>query len=131
VLGVVTGNPDRSDPRQLHRAAWDLVEGEVQRRVATLVATVAEQLGKGGALSEPAAVVEAADNGRVATLLVEAGATVWARRTDGSFEVHAEPEDGDVDLVGLAAVAALRTGAELAVARPAQLAAPLAALLRY
>lgn len=112
----IAGNPDHLRPDELLQAAWPVVRGPIDRQRAELAERFGAAHGTGSAVTDPAELRRAAEEGRIATLLAPVDATA----------VQQAPE-GDLDL---AVVAALRTGAEVAVTELPENVA-LAALLRF
>lgn len=77
---VVEGNPDGRSAAQLHDAAWPLVSDHFAAREQRYLDRYREQAGTGRTVTGLAEVLAAARDGRVDTLIVEAGA-------DGSNEL--------------------------------------------
>jgi hypothetical protein len=128
VAGVVPGSPDRVDRRQLHRAARLLIVERARRRVADVRHRAVEDR---RIATDPPAVVTAATEGRVASLLVERGAEVWTGTAEPASGRSVERRLDEVDLVGVAVAATLRHGGEVLIAGPDELDGPMVAHLRF
>jgi len=100
------------------------VLNQVNARLGTADKTVAIRLEE---------ILQAGPEGRVDAIVVATDETLWGRFGDGALTAHGSPGPEDEDLVNLAAVQALRTGARaFAVPRerlPRQV--PAAATLRF
>jgi hypothetical protein len=129
VLGVVDGNPDRVDPRALHRAAWPLVDAAHREREGDHARRLVEDQRPGVTVRDPAAVADAAESGRLGELFVERGAQCWTGGRTGT-RAGLERRVGGTELVGVAALAALGHGAEVHVVEPGVLGGPLLGRLR-
>jgi hypothetical protein len=76
-------NPDAQPIDELRERAWQVVEPQYRSRLATLADEFAVAKSKGLGSNDLAEVAQAAANGRVATLLIEADRQI-AGRLDGS-----------------------------------------------
>jgi hypothetical protein len=132
---AVEGNPEGRSPEGLHADAWEKVAPvfAAARRRAT--ERLEAGVGTGITISDPAEVVRAGREGRVDTLFLVEGRTVWGRLDDDpsvAVEAHDERRPGDDDLLDLAATEALLTGAAVYTGDlPGPIDAPAAALLRW
>jgi hypothetical protein len=101
----VEGNPDRLSDRELHDRAWPLVRPLFEAGRQRAAARYQQLAGTEHASAELEAVVAAAYAGRVETLFVAPGRTVWGvfDAAAGRTERHEEPSFGDVDLLDFAA----------------------------
>jgi hypothetical protein len=110
VPGAVEGSPEARRPGELHAAAWELVAPmfESSRRAAET--HLRSALASGRAVTGAAAVAEAADAGRVATLFLVDDEPVWGRLEGGRAEVHEHRGQSDVDLLERAATATRSAG---------------------
>lgn len=132
---TVAGSPDRVPDHELAASARGLVsEWESVERERALD-RYRELTPRSRAVHEPEAVIAAAAEGRVDTVLLATDQRRWGTFDPESFEVeiHAVREPGDEDLVDLALWMTLNQGGR-AVALPADTmphGAPLAAILRY
>ncbi|MGJ3507456.1 hypothetical protein [Enemella sp. A6] len=113
---VVAGNPDRSRPDELLAGAWPVARGPIEARRAELAERLGSARGTGSAVTDPAELRRAAEEGRVETLLAPV-----------EVDAQSAPAGEDADL---AVVAALRTGATIAVSELPE-GVSLAALLRF
>jgi hypothetical protein len=130
VVASVGGNPDRVDLRQLQQAAWASVAPEWAAAVGRSLDRVADSLGTGLTLEEPAEVVEAAENGRLDALAVVPGTTWWGR-PEAPGSLHDRRQPGDVDLVAVASVATLRHGGRVLPAPADRFESSVVALARF
>jgi hypothetical protein len=131
----IDGNPDRLDARELHALALAMVEPRFAERLERVLRRYAEVAGTGRATDDLQAVLAAAEDGRVAALVVATGIRHWGRwdPETRTAEVHDARRPGDRDLLDAAAVAALGTGAAIH-ACPAERVPGMqgiAAILRY
>jgi len=113
----VAGNPDRSKADELCRKAWEIVQPEVEQAREAALSRFGAATGKGRTAGRLDAVLPAADEGRVDTLLVAAGAERWGRfdPEQRRLDVHDRPEPDDEELVNLAMIRAFRQGAAVHV----------------
>jgi len=109
----LAGNPDERKPSELCSEAWKLLEPGVSEARDRAVARYHQAAANGQAAGRLDAVLPAAHEGRVDTLLVAADGERWGRYDPGErrLDVHDRPEPHDEDLVNLAAVVAYRQGA--------------------
>ena len=95
-VGHISGNHDRSSWAALHRAAWPLVEDRMRadglRAIDSLDRARSAHRYAGG-IDEVWAL---ANEGRIATLVVEDGDTIAGRIIDGRLEPSDEREAPDV-----------------------------------
>lgn len=78
LLGAtVEGSPDEMRPEELHGRARPILEAQWRAKVADARSRFQERAAHGLATSKFSEVVDAADAGRVDTLLVKKGASVW------------------------------------------------------
>jgi hypothetical protein len=108
VDGAVTGNPDELTASELLDRAWPLVEplSERPRREAAerFLAKAAPTL------DMAAAVVGAAEAGRVESLFVPGDVEQWGHAEQGGTREDAERRPGDRDLFDVAAIETIRHG---------------------
>jgi hypothetical protein len=86
-------------------------------------------------LTDPVQIATAAREGRIDILIAARGRQQWAAvdESQGRFELHAEPQPGDEDLVDYATVQTLLHGGQVYVVDPELIpdSNPGIALLRY
>ncbi len=129
----VIGNPDKLSARQLHQRAWPLVEGHNRRQIDKIWKNYHAARNLDRASNALAMIVPACRDGLVETLLLADGA-----RLSGTFDAETGQirlgRDGahTVDVLNLAAVFALRTGANVLAVPPSGIPekASAAAILR-
>lgn len=131
----VAGNPDELKPAELHNRAWQVVQptfSEAQHKAAAQYQKLA---GSGSATADIKEALLAAHHGRVETLFVKLGVHVW-----GVFDaeadqvtVHEQAEQGDLDLLDLAAAETLLKGGEVYAVESDEMPAQrvVAAIFRY
>lgn len=85
--------PDSLTHEELCERAWQIMEPEYLKRLATLADGYAISKSKGTGLDDLAQVTEAATAGRVATLLVEADRIIDGRIHPGSGNLHLKDTD--------------------------------------
>lgn len=129
------GNADQATAAELHHRALSVVE-------PAFAAAVQEEANRYDALSDTgratddlATILRAAFEGRVETLFVAPDEERWGTFDESTWtaDAHVERRPGDRDLLDLAAVQCLRTGARVH-ALPAGMISgpsPIAAILRY
>jgi len=132
---AVVGNPDHRSAEELHAAALPLVEPHLTSAARRARERLAEAAHSSDVVRGLAATLGAAESGRVDTLFVAPEAPVWGRfeSTSGRVEAHADRQTGDDDLLDLAIVKAIGTGAEVLPGEREGMPErePIAALLRY
>ncbi len=134
----VPGNPEKLSMRELHDRAWAIVEPQFRKAETDAIDRYRAHAGQGKTAAGLEAVLPAAHHGRVDTLLVAAGRQQWGAwvagsGADGSVVIHDHYEQGDRDLLDVAAAATLKSGGRvfpLAVERIPDGADALA-ILRY
>ncbi len=132
---AVLGNPETLRNDELRARAWKVVEPIVTARRARAIAAFREAIPGGRASGDVAAVVPAAADGRVESLLVAVGKQQWGvydpvRR---EVQVHPAAQPGDEDLLDLAAVLTLEKSGSVFAVPPEKMpdGLPLAAVYRY
>lgn len=113
VESPVTGNPDRLKPGELHEAAWNVVEPRFQADIDRLEQTFHAGEQNGRATRSLAAILPAARDGLVDTLLIKSDAQqpgVFDR--DTGQVLLGEHEDA-TDVLNLATVLTLRSSGDV------------------
>ncbi|MEX0701979.1 MAG: hypothetical protein WD069_07775 [Planctomycetales bacterium] len=131
----VLGNPDLLNPQQLHDKAWRTVQPYFRRDQEAALQRFHERVAGKGQSTDLDEVIHAAREGRVETLFVARGQTVWGLVDPDTGEAQrvAASVTGSEDLLDHAAVhTLLHDGVVYAVDR-AELPddGPIAALFRY
>ncbi len=113
VAATIESNPDRLDARELHALAVGIVEPRFAERLERVLERYREAAGTGRATADLETALAAAEDGRIAALVVATGVRRWGRWDPQarSAELHDARRPGDRDLLDAAAVAALGTGA--------------------
>lgn len=131
----VPGNPDDLSASDLRDRAWEVVEPAFRRELDKARQAYEQAAGTDRATVDLPTIVNAACDGRIAVLFVALGEQRWgAHDPDArSVEIHDEPLPGDDELLDLAAVQALLSGASVYAVRPDEVPGdgPAAAVLRY
>jgi Bacterial archaeo-eukaryotic release factor family 7 len=133
--GNVGGNPDLLKAHDLHAAALALIRPHVELNRKKALATYHDLSGSDRALGDLKRVLVSAEEGRVDTAFLPAGARQWGRfeTARNAVEVHDEYQPGDEDLLNrIAAETVLHRGTVYLVA-PDQMpnGSSVAAFLRY
>lgn len=133
----IDGNHDRTPPDRLRDLAWPAVAARIAAEEAALVQTFHAQLGAGRASDDIDEIREAADRGRVESLLLSREDSL---PQNSDFVPDADP-DGGPDSSGVGseppvnadAVATLRNGGSVHVLASADMPtrAPVAAIFRF
>nr|WP_206170779.1 hypothetical protein [Phragmitibacter flavus] len=84
----IKGDPNSMSPSQLRESAWQIMEPEHQARYIQLAESFAKSKARGSGLEDLTEIAEAAQQGRVATLLIEADRQIAGRLHPGSGNVH-------------------------------------------
>lgn len=133
--GRITGNPAELRPEELKDRAWEIVRPGFEAG-ARAAAAVFEQLqGTPRASNHLKTILAAANDGRVATLLVSARDQRWGIFDDASgvMDLHAKPDPADMDLLEMCAARTLDHGGQVYALEPEHMPgrAPAAAVFRY
>lgn len=132
---AVTGNPDLLSSQELHAAGWKLIQRRWEHEKDRARDKYTELAGSNQASNNVRDVVAAAQQGRVLFLFLAQGEEQWGSVEPGSGAVHLhrEREQGDEDLLNLAAIYTLLRGGTVYPVAPAELpeGARLAALFRF
>ena len=131
----IEGNADTLTPAELQSRGWPLVADHFARERQTALAHFGEGAARGLTASRLEEVVLAAHDGRVAALFVGLGVRRWGlvAAEERRVDLHDAFEPGDEDLVDIAVVRALLTGASVYVVPQSEVpnGEGVAALLRY
>ena len=132
---AVIRNPDDLSAEQLHELAWPVVEARLRDDRAALINRFHELHGTGKVTSEPSAVLEAAQQGRVDTLFVRAHPWCWEHVSGDELAVvqlGADERYAGCELLDAAAVATLANGGTVhATSQEVVENSEVAAILRY
>jgi hypothetical protein len=115
VAEEIHGNPEGATGEELDRRGRDLVELLLAERQAAAAALFEHQASPGRAIHALAAILPAANAGRVATLLIarDGAAHGMFDPLSDRLELHGNPLPGDDDLLDAAAFFTLRGGGEV------------------
>ena len=132
---AVIRNPDNLSPEELHAVAWPLVEAQLRDDRSALINRFHELHGTGRVTSDPAAVREAAEQGRVDTLFVRAHPWCWERVSGDELAVvnlGTDDRYAECELLDAAAVDTLANGGQVhATSQQVVDDSEVAAILRY
>lgn len=137
LAGIVETDPAAMDEGALHEAAYALVRPrfDADRKAAVEHFQALSGSGDARAATGVDAVVRAAHQGRIDTLLLIEGEPAWGRYNEAADEVAVGPEFAEMgeDLLDTAAARTLRHGGSVHVLPRGELPddAPAAAILRY
>ncbi|MGA0060888.1 MAG: hypothetical protein ACO3RU_15010 [Planctomycetota bacterium] len=130
-----TGVPQAAAPGHeaaLHARAWPLVRDQLGGATRRLVDRVRQGLGTGLVIQQSDAVLDAAEEGRIAYLLCAADRALWAD-PDAPGQPHAARQPGDLDVIDVASTETLQHGGEVRFVESSAMptdGSPLAAVLR-
>jgi hypothetical protein len=109
-IETIEGSPDGLRPHELYEQAKPILDARTKAKVDGARSRFHELAARGLATAKLPEVVDAADVGRVDTLLVKRGASAWGRLDQASREVTvAEASQEEPDLDDLLDLAARRT----------------------
>jgi hypothetical protein len=135
VEGGIEGSPNGMNPQELHDRAWKLVEPVFHKKEQDALAAYQQAIGTGRASADPADILRALQQGRVATLFVATNQHRWGRfdPATGATEMHDRQQSGDQDLLEYAATQTLLTGGAVYTLPPEQMPGKnlVAAVYRY
>ena len=131
----LSGNPEELSPSDLQARAWPLVKSGFEKALADDLAGYRQLNGTGRTSSQVDEIVVAGHHGRVKTLFVPVGRQTWGiydQERPGP-EVHEQFQDGDVDLLDLAAAQTVLNGGSIHVLTPEAMPdqGEIAAIYRY
>jgi hypothetical protein len=135
---IIGGNPEHTSERELHERAWKVMEPlflETQdvskEQFSQLFNTNGEKL----ASADVKEIIPASVFQRIDTLFIAIGAHTWGRydADKNQIEIHSERQDGDEDLLDLAAVNTFLNGGTVHALKRDNMpvAAEIAATFRY
>ncbi|MCA1747834.1 MAG: hypothetical protein LC655_09070, partial [Bacteroidales bacterium] len=133
----ISGNPDESEPLQLHEEGWLLVEDHFMQERKQKVKLLQDESAGAKASADIREIIPAAVDGRIDTLFIEEGKDLFGIYDLQKREVElAEPDDRlyHASLYNLAAVQTLIKGGRVFLAPAEEMpvqATELNALLRY
>lgn len=131
----VAGNPESRNSASLCKQAWEVVKPHVDEAREAILSRCRQSAATGGAARGLSAVLAAAHEGGVETLLVAGDAECWGRYDfeQRRLDVHDQPAPDDEELLNLATVVAHGQGADVYALPREQLPEREAAiaLLRY
>lgn len=131
----IAGSPDELNPNQIHAAAWEIVEPYFAQARQTILGHYADLSNTGKTSDLIDTILPAAYTGRVRALFIRANATAWGTFDADALTVatHESPQEGDVDLIDLAAVYVLEHQGGIYALRTEEMPTdnPQAAIFRY
>ncbi len=129
----IAGNADLLSPQQLHAEALAALAPLFDEPVARALSLAAPPAAHSASASELAAILRAAHEGRVETLVVPRGAQAWGTFDEGTAEAHVagSPAPGREDLVSRTIAEVLTHGGMVYQVEAAAGGSRLAAVYRY
>jgi hypothetical protein len=131
----ILGNPEELRAVELHEKAWAIVQPRFERARLEAAERYRQQASGELASDDPADIVPAANYGRVDTLFVAWDLQRWGQfdPATGTVTQHDEFEQGDRDLLNLAAAQTLRHGGSVYALEADEVPSEtsIAALFRY
>lgn len=131
----ITGSPEHSDIRDLHRRAWDVVAPQFAAANDAARERFAQLAGTARTTTDLNAVLRAVYQGRVEELFISADDSRWGTYDMTTEQVHEVEPRGvqDEDLLNTALIQALATRAKVHVLPQSQIpgGGEVAAVLRY
>jgi hypothetical protein len=105
----LAGNCDYLTAHQIHQRAWPLMEPLFQRVREEAAAKYFRLAGTGKTSDDVQQIVPASHEGRIETLFVDLHSLQWGsfHPESNTIELHEQPQNGDDDLLDLAAVQTL------------------------
>ncbi|MDZ7706217.1 MAG: hypothetical protein U5L04_17260 [Trueperaceae bacterium] len=132
----VKGNPDELSAQELHAKAWEVVKPHFEQGQQEARERFHNQHGTGLASEDIRQIIPAAADGQIDTLFVALGERVFGRYNSQSrsLEIHDERQEGDHDLLDMAAVQTLLHGGTIYATDPGEVPGDdprIAAVFRY
>ncbi len=131
----IEGSPSHENLQELHQKAWKVIEPLFQKKQQDAVAAYRQAIGTGRASGDLGEILNAAGQGRVASLFLTRDGHQWGKfnADNGATQFHPSQQDGDEDLLDCAARRALLNGGAIYVLDTAQMpdGRQAAAIFRY
>lgn len=135
VEDIIAGNPELLSVEELHDRAWPLAEPILLRSRNDAALRYQELRETARATHALEDALRAAADGRIEVLFVPEGIQSWGTFDEGTRQVvrHDHPENGDEDLLNVAAIRTILSSGTVYAATPESMPGgdPVAALLRY
>jgi hypothetical protein len=129
------GSPEHLTHTELHQRAWPIVEPYLHAKVQAALQRARELVGTARTSTDPVHIAMAACEGRLDTLITGRGRRQWAAIdcSQARFELHADRQPGDEDLLDYATFQTLLHRGQVYVVDPNHIPrlAPAIALFRY
>lgn len=133
--GRITGNPAEMRPEELKDRAWEVVRPGFEAAARSAVRQYEQLQGTPRTSNHLKNILQAANEGRVATLFVSARDQRWGIFDDesGVIDIHLSPDPCDMELLELCAARTMDHGGQVYALEPARMPgkAPAAAVFRY
>jgi hypothetical protein len=133
--GRICGNPAELRPEELKDRAWEIVRPGFEAAARGAVKQYEQYQDTPRASNHLKTILQAANEGRVGTLLVSASGQRWGVYDDASgvIDIHASPAPYDTELLELCAVRTMDHGGQVHALEPGRMPgkAPAAAVFRY
>ncbi len=131
----INGNPAELRPEELKDRAWQLVRPGFEETARAAAKQFAQLHGTPRASNHLKTILQAANEGRVASLFVSAGDQRWGFFDDASgiMDLHPKPDIRDTELLELCVSRTLDRGGQVYALPPERMpgSAPAAAVFRY
>jgi len=131
----VAGNPSEFRPEELKDKAWELIKPGFEAAARKAVMKYEQLQGTPRASNHLKTILQAANDGKVASLFVSAREQRWGFFDDvsGVMAMHNKPETSDQELLDLCAARTLDHGGQVYALEPDRMpgTAPAAAIFRY
>lgn len=133
--GRINGNPAEMRPEELKERAWELVKPGFETAARKAVKQYEQMQDTPRTANHLKLILQAANEGRVATLLVSAKDQRWGifEELSGVIDIHANPGPCDLELLDACAARTLDHGGQVYALEPERMPgrAPAAAIFRY
>ncbi|QDU98355.1 baeRF7 domain-containing protein [Lignipirellula cremea] len=128
----IKGNPDELSASEVHEKAWRMMEPVFSEKRQQVLERYGDSLSKNLASDDFETVYQAAQFGRVDTLLLQQGVHLWGQIDEGGeLHTHDSPQEADADLLNAALVETLRHSGKVFFYNPDALSNTAAAIMRY
>lgn len=132
--GFIKGNPDMTMKEELMEKSRPIIEAFMEEKKKELVERYGTAAADKKGTSDISDILKAGMQGQVGILLLAKGASEWGMvQSDGESIVHTAKENGDEDLLSVAASWTLKTGGKVVFLEQDEMPgkSPMAAILRF
>lgn len=132
---VVDRNPDQLTPEEVHEMAWPLIEKRLREQRSRVIDRFRELHGTGRVSGDLTTIAQAATEGRVETLFVQADPWCWERVDDATLpivQLGSDARYAECEQVDAAAIATLKNSGHVYATSESVVAdSEVAAIFRY